>query len=73
VRIELEQIKSVLLNGVLKREVVESERIEEPRKRIQRAAGKLLRAKAAKQSTGSFDATQGSEITAKSVDAQPRS
>jgi len=50
VRIDLEQIKSVLVNDVLKREVVESEKAEEARKKINRAAGKLLRASAAKQS-----------------------
>ncbi|MGZ8844920.1 MAG: type I restriction enzyme HsdR N-terminal domain-containing protein [Pyrinomonadaceae bacterium] len=63
VRIEFEQIKSVLVNGVLKREVVESEKTEEARKRIQRAAGKLLRAKAAKQSGAAIDASQLTEIT----------
>jgi len=50
VRIDLEQIKSVLVNDVLKREVVESEKAEEARKKINRAAGKLLRAREAKQS-----------------------
>ena len=50
VRIDLEQIKSVLVNDVLKREVVESDKAEEARKKINRAAGKLLRARAAKQS-----------------------
>lgn len=48
VRIDLEQIKSVLVNDVLKREVVESEKAEEARKKINRAAGKLLRARSAK-------------------------
>src|ERR1051325_1908463 len=37
VRIQMEQIKSVLLHGVLKREVVEREKTEEARKRIHRA------------------------------------
>ncbi len=50
VRIDLEQIKSVLINDVLKREVVESEKAEEARKKINRAAGKLLRDRAAKKS-----------------------
>jgi hypothetical protein len=49
VRIGLEQIKSVLVNDVLKREVVESEKAEEARRKINRTAGKLLRARAAKQ------------------------
>ena len=51
VKIDLEQIKSVLVNDVLKREVVESEKGEEARKKINRAAGKFLRAREAKQST----------------------
>jgi hypothetical protein len=50
VRIDLEQIKSVLVNDVLKREVVDSEKAEEARKKINRVAGKLLRDRAAKQS-----------------------
>lgn len=50
VRIDIEQIKSVLVNDVLKREVVESEKAEEARKKINRVAGKLLRARAEKQS-----------------------
>ena len=53
VKIGLEQIKSVLVNDVLKREVVESEKAEEARRKINRAAGKLLRARAAKQSSES--------------------
>jgi hypothetical protein len=49
VRINLEQIKSVLTNEVLKREVVESEKAEEARKKIARTAGKLLRTKTFRQ------------------------
>jgi hypothetical protein len=45
VKIDREQIKSVLTNEVLKREVVESEKAEEARKKIARTAGKLLRTK----------------------------
>lgn len=65
VRIDTEQIKSVMLNGVLKREVVESEKTEEARKRIHRAAGKLLRAKAAKQSAGSIGSTESAVVSGK--------
>jgi len=50
VRIDLGQIKSVLTSEVLRRELVESEKAEEARKKIARAAGKLLRTKAAQQS-----------------------
>ena len=57
VRIDLQQIRSVLMGEVLKREVVESEKAEEARKKIARAAGKVLRAKAVKllkEPTGPF-------------------
>lgn len=54
VRIDLAQIKSVLTSEVLKREVVESEKAEEARKKIARAAGKMLRARAMKQSNESI-------------------
>ena len=49
VRIDLQQIKSVLTNEVIKREVVESEKAEEARRKIARTAGKLLRTKATQQ------------------------
>ncbi len=71
VRIDLEQIKSVLTSEVLKREVVESEKAEEARKKIGRAAGKLLRAKAAKQS--SELASSQIEIENESVGTQDES
>jgi hypothetical protein len=48
VRIDLEQIKSVLTNEVLKREVVESEKAVEARKKIARVSGKLLRVRTPK-------------------------
>ena len=63
VRIDLEQIKSVLVNNVLKREVVESEKAEEARKKINRVTGKLLRAKAAKQSSVSIGGAEEAEVT----------
>jgi len=50
VRIDLQQIRSVLASEVLKREVVESEKAEEARKKIARTAGKVLRARVVKQS-----------------------
>jgi hypothetical protein len=48
VRIDLEQIRGVLSNEVIKREVMEGEKAEEARKKIARAASKVLRARAAK-------------------------
>jgi hypothetical protein len=68
VKIGLEQIKSVLVNDVLKREVVESEKANEARKKISRAAGKLLRARAAKQTN---ESANPSDITeAESMERQ---
>lgn len=49
VRIDLQQIRSVLMSEVLKREVVESDKAEEARKKIARTAGKVLRARAVKE------------------------
>lgn len=50
VRIDIEQIRTVLVGEVLKREVMEGEKAEEARKKISRSAGKSLRATAAKES-----------------------
>lgn len=70
VRIGLDQIKSVLTNEVLKREVVESEKAEEARKKITRAAGKLLRAKAAKQSIESINQSSELELESEPIATQ---
>lgn len=43
VRIDIDQIKSVLLSEVIKREVVEGDKADEARKKITRAASKVLR------------------------------
>lgn len=48
VRIDIEQIRAVLINEVLKREVMEGEKSDEARKKIARVANKVLRAKEAK-------------------------
>ena len=53
VRIDIEQIKSVLVQDVLKREVVEGEKADEARKRINKTASKLLRARKVKPSSES--------------------
>lgn len=44
VRIDVEQIKDVMLSEVIKREVLEGDKAEEARKKIARAASKVLRA-----------------------------
>jgi len=71
VRIDLEQIKSVLTQDVLKREVVEGEKADEARKKINRAASKLLRAKKVKQPTDSENQTETNSDDTDSDDAQP--
>lgn len=48
VRIDSEQIKTVLLNEVIKREVIEGDKAEEARKKISKAASKALRASTVK-------------------------
>jgi hypothetical protein len=50
VRIDIEQIRTVLENEVVKREVMEGEKADEARKKISRSAGKSLRAAPAKES-----------------------
>lgn len=46
VRIDLDQLKDVLLNEVIKREVIEGEKADEAKKKITRAAAKALRSAA---------------------------
>jgi len=50
VKINTDQIRSVLEQEVLKREVVECEKADEARKRIARAANKAMRSKSKKNS-----------------------
>jgi len=49
VRIDIDQIRTALMNEVVKREVMEGDKAEEARKKISRAAGKSLRATASKE------------------------
>lgn len=53
VKIDSDQIKEVLVNEVIKREVLEGDKAEEARKKITRAANKLLRANAGKAAQAS--------------------
>ena len=53
VRIDSDQIKTVLVNEVIKREVLEGEKAEEAKKKAHRAAAKSLRSTAIKQPTKS--------------------
>jgi len=58
VKIDIEQIKSALMQEVLKREVIEGERFEEARKKISRAMSKLMKAKAAKEAVQTVPETE---------------
>lgn len=49
VRIDLDQIRAVLVNEVVKREVMEGDKADEARKKISRAASKSLRTTAPKE------------------------
>lgn len=51
VRIDTDQIKDVLVNEVIKREVMEGDKAAEARKKIARTANKALRAKSARAET----------------------
>ncbi len=51
VRIDIEEIKTVLTSDVIKRDVLEGEKAEEAKKKIARTAQKLLKAKQAKAAT----------------------
>jgi hypothetical protein len=57
VRIDIDQIKEVLLSEVIKREVIEGEKAEEARKKITKAAAKALRASSSKVSEKEPDVT----------------
>lgn len=50
VRIDIDQIKSVLLSEVIKREVIEGDKADEARKKIAKATSKALRATASRTS-----------------------
>ena len=49
IKISVEQIRAVLVNEVLKRDVVEGEKADDAKKIVIRAAGKALRASLAKE------------------------
>jgi hypothetical protein len=52
VKIDIEQIKSVLTQEVLKRDVIEGEKADEARKKVSRAMNRILKAKAATANGG---------------------
>lgn len=66
VRIDIDQIKSVLVSEVIKREVIEGEKADEARKKIAKAAAKALRASNLKtnQKESESDKSANPEISA---------
>lgn len=69
VRIDIEQIRSVLVNEVLKREVMEGEKADEARKKISRSANKSLRATTPKAEAPQQEAVAPADST--SIDESP--
>lgn len=66
VRIDIDDLRECLLNEVLKRDVIEGERFEEARKRINKAQGRALRARAAK--AGTTDGEEGESVPTEVAD-----
>ena len=58
VRIDIEQIKSVLSNEVIKREVMEGDKADDARKKISRAVAKTIRAANQRATTKESEAAQ---------------
>lgn len=67
VKIDIEQIKSALTQEVLKREVIEGDKFEEARKKINKASSKLLKTKAKKEALSLAEDTE-QELTEEIVE-----
>lgn len=63
VRIDIEEIKSVLTADVIKREVLEGDKAAEAQKKIARTAQKILKAKQAAKASSDSNETENPEIT----------
>jgi len=62
VRIEADEIKSVLTSDVIKRDVMEGDKADEARRKIARSINKVLKEKSArKEATGSDDGSSGDD------------
>jgi len=71
VKIQPEQIKEVLLNEVLKREVVEGDKALEAQKKLNRSATKMLRIRADKESNGTQEQPAVAAETVNVLSAPP--
>lgn len=61
VRIDIDQIRDVLLNEVIKREVIEGDKAAEARKKISRAASKSLRSTSQRSSNNESASNEGKQ------------
>jgi len=62
VRVEIEDIRNAIVQDVFKREVIEGEQAEQARKRLQRAANRMLRIKKQEAEDADVESDQPSEI-----------
>lgn len=62
VRVEIEEIRTAIVQDVFKREVIEGEQAEQARKRLQRAANRMLRIKKQEAEDADVEPGQPSEI-----------
>jgi len=74
IKIEIEEIQSVLTSDVMKREVMEGEKADEARKKIARTLNKVIKEKASKKEDSSVDASDDTatgsvEVTAAELPA----
>ena len=69
VRIDIDQIRTVLANEVIKREVMEGEKADEAKKKIAKAVGKATRAAAAAKEQKQTPASQSLETPPEAPDS----
>ena len=72
VRIEVDQIRSVLVDEVIKRDVLEGEKADEARKKISRAASKSLRTIAVRTSRAATDENLKLQVARNADSDRPR-
>ena len=70
VRIDIDQIRTVLANEVIKREVMEGEKADEAKKKIAKAVGKATRTAAAAKEQKQTPASQSSETQIKAHNSE---
>ena len=70
VRIDIDQIRTVLANEVIKREVMEGEKADEAKKKIAKAVGKATRAAAVAKEQKQSPASQSAETQIKAPNSE---